>query len=242
MDWESRRVAESPLGPLSDSESFHNIFNKCKNRIIHDREVIFQAKLEIRNERSESSGDDGKFGGSESAFQFMFSISESISIRVYLRQTSLPVPVGRPRKANPAKKMMKRLILVLFIAHIVRVACFMPLSTTFVNFPWRKPASNSATKIPASHCSLLPCLSTQQGSTSSSSENLGPAEKVQRSLARDAGVGREDAISNTVAKLIELRRRGLKYDGTPLSADAKATDSAKLMEKMMREAEKFLGS
>ena len=65
---------------------------------------------------------------------------------------------------------------------------------------------------------------------------------MQRSLARDAGVGREDAISNTVAKLIELRRRGLKYDGTPLSADAKATDSAKLMEKMMREAEKFLGS
>eukprot|EP00291_Cryptomonas_curvata_P019127 CAMPEP_0172157982 /NCGR_PEP_ID=MMETSP1050-20130122/4113_1 /TAXON_ID=233186 /ORGANISM="Cryptomonas curvata, Strain CCAP979/52" /LENGTH=76 /DNA_ID=CAMNT_0012827311 /DNA_START=180 /DNA_END=410 /DNA_ORIENTATION=- len=73
-------------------------------------------------------------------------------------------------------------------------------------------------------------------------DSLGPAEKVQRSLDRDAGVGREESLRNTVSKLIELRRRGLKYDGTPMSKDAKAADAAKLMEKMMREAEDFLGS
>jgi hypothetical protein len=73
-------------------------------------------------------------------------------------------------------------------------------------------------------------------------DSLGPAEKVQRSLDRDAGVGRAASVSNTVSKLIELRRRGLKYDGTPLSEEAKAADAAKLMEKMMREAEDFLGS
>ncbi|KAJ1477621.1 hypothetical protein T484DRAFT_1820627 [Baffinella frigidus] len=74
------------------------------------------------------------------------------------------------------------------------------------------------------------------------SDNLGPAEKAQRSLDRDNGVGRVASVSNTVAKLLELRRRGLKYDGTPMSKDEKAADALKEMEKMMNEAEDFMGS
>ena len=74
------------------------------------------------------------------------------------------------------------------------------------------------------------------------SDNLGPAEKAQRSLDRDNGVGRATNVSNTVAKLLEMRKRGLKYDGTPMSKEDKEKDAAKLMEKMMNEAEDFLGS
>ncbi len=40
------------------------------------------------------------------------------------------------------------------------------------------------------------------------------SDPPRRSLDRDAGVGRAASVSNTVSKLIELRRRGLKYDGT----------------------------
>jgi hypothetical protein len=72
-------------------------------------------------------------------------------------------------------------------------------------------------------------------------DNLGPQEKAQRALNRDSGVGRAQSVSNTYARLIELRRRGLKYDGTPMSSEEKAADAAKLMEKMMREAEDFMG-
>ena len=72
-------------------------------------------------------------------------------------------------------------------------------------------------------------------------DNLGPQEKAQRALNRDSGVGRAQSVSNTYARLMELRRRGLKYDGTPMSSEEKAADAAKLMEKMMREAEDFMG-
>ena len=72
-------------------------------------------------------------------------------------------------------------------------------------------------------------------------DNLGPQEKAQRALNRDSGVGRAQSVSNTHARLIELRRRGLKYDGTPMSSEEKAADAAKLMENMMREAEDFMG-
>ena len=36
-------------------------------------------------------------------------------------------------------------------------------------------------------------------------DNLGPAEKAQRSLNRDAGLGRAESVGNTHARLIELR-------------------------------------
>ena len=48
-------------------------------------------------------------------------------------------------------------------------------------------------------------------------------------------------LSPQFERLLELRRRGLKYDGTPMSAKDKQIDAEKLMEKMMNEAEDFMG-
>ena len=96
--------------------------------------------------------------------------------------------------------------------------------------------------------SILPLCAAAQaplgaplGGNNEFGDNLGPQEKAQRALNRDSGVGRAQSVSNTYARLIELRRRGLKYDGTPMSSEEKAADAAKLMEKMMREAEDFMG-
>jgi len=46
-------------------------------------------------------------------------------------------------------------------------------------------------------CELQTCMQTALRAKAEFSDNLGPAEKAQRSLNRDAGVGREESVSNT---------------------------------------------
>ena len=132
-----------------------------------------------------------------------------------------------------------RFAMLLNIVFVARVSCFAVHPTGVSDTSLlRTPHAISIFFAPRQRL-LLGVTKTALSATPA--DSLGPAEKVQRSLDRDAGVGRAESLRNTVSKLIELRRRGLKYDGTPLSEDAKAADAAKLMEKMMREAEDFLG-
>jgi hypothetical protein len=129
------------------------------------------------------------------------------------------------------------LIAIVFAA---RTSCFVPVH----NLPLETSSALAKThRLPARIILFglqLPIL--RLSSDTEFNNNLGPAERVQRSLDRDAGTGRADIVRAKVSQLLELRRRGLKYDGTPMSAEEKAVDAAKLMEKMMRDAEKFLGS
>ncbi len=133
-----------------------------------------------------------------------------------------------------------RFVMLLNLVYVARVSCFavLPAGVSDTSL-FRTPHTFSILLAPRQR--LLPGV-TKTTLSATPADSLGPAEKVQRSLDRDAGVGRAASLSNTVSKLIELRRRGLKYDGTPLSEEAKAADAAKLMEKMMREGEDFLGS
>ena len=129
--------------------------------------------------------------------------------------------------------------LLLAIVHVA--SCFAPLTATASKYSLLQVSYPSERATNLSRRGVHP-LTVRASPASDRADNLGPAERVQRSLDRDAGKGREEMVRFTVAKLIELRRRGLKYDGTPLSAEDKAADAAKLMEKMMREGENFFGS
>ena len=130
-------------------------------------------------------------------------------------------------------------VLILAVIHVA--SCFAPLKATAPKYSLLQAPSTYAGSMNLPRRDMH-ILKESASLTSDCADNLGPAERVQRSLDRDTGKGREEMVRSKVAKLMELRRRGLKYDGTPLSADDKAAYAAKLMEKMMREGENFLGS